>query len=465
METSHTIDKNLIRTITRIAVILGLLTATSIPGVYLYTATSYESDRIQGEANHAAVVVSGIISRNPAHWIYMNDRVEGALLPLRSGKSHSFRVVDGKGQTVFASADPPSSLAMTGIAPLYDSGVQVGMVEYTESTVHILLRSALTALIGIGLGIAMFVTLRNLPMHALRNSTKSLRNANAEILYLNADLEARIRERTQKVEAQARHLEQALKAQIEYNSMQREFVSTASHEFRTPLTIIDGAAQRVMRKLDRLDRDDILKSLGNIRGAVSRMIELLESVLSAAQIEEGEVRMEPQLFDLKDMLRLVRDRQQAIAPSHKIELDLQDLPETVPGDPRLLEQVFTNLFSNAVKYSPQKSQIDVVGTMEGDTVRLDVRDRGVGIPAADLPRMFQRFFRASTSIGTAGTGIGLNIVKKFVELHGGRVDVESLEGMGSTFTVWLPIVSAQERATRGGDGGASPGPCNTDAAA
>ena len=109
------------------------------------------------------------------------------------------------------------------------------------------------------------------------------------------------------------------------------------------------------------------------------------------------------------------------------------------ADHRLLDQVFTNLLSNAVKYSPDSPLIEVKGWNDEENALITVTDQGVGIPANDLPHMFGQFFRAKTSEGIKGTGIGLNVVKEFVEMHGGSVGVDSLEGEGSTFTVRIPI--------------------------
>jgi|GEM_PF-7101596 len=263
-----------------------------------------------------------------------------------------------------------------------------------------------------------------------------------------------IRRQYSELESKAVELEQALKAQVEYNDLHREFVAMASHEFRTPLTIIDGAAQSISRKVETLSKDKIRQRCGEIRQAVMRMTGLIESTLSAEQLELGKVRMEPQPIDLATLLTQVRDSQQRISPSYRLTLDLQDMPAEIEGDPRLLEQVFTNLLSNAVKYSPDGSEVKIIGFRDGDQAVVNVRDCGVGVSPDELPRLFQRYFRARTSMGVAGTGIGLHVVKHFVEMHGGMVGADSIEGAGSVFTVRLPIKLGGER-RRPADGQAS----------
>ena len=238
---------------------------------------------------------------------------------------------------------------------------------------------------------------------------------------------------------QAEHLAQALQKEQELNTLQREFVSLVSHEFRTPLTIIDSAAQRLVRSKDKMTAEDLATRTGKIRAAVRRMTGLIESTLNASRLDAGEIRMEPRPCDLKALVREVCARQAEISKFHDIRVDVDGLPEEIHADAGLLDQVFTNLLSNAVKYAPKDPRIEVKGWTDGRFAALSVRDHGVGIGADDLPRMFERFFRARTSAGITGTGIGLNLVKQLVEMHTGTTEVDSVEGQGSVFTVRLPI--------------------------
>ena len=258
-------------------------------------------------------------------------------------------------------------------------------------------------------------------------------------------------------EEQSKHrdsLEQALRTQEEYNRLQREFVAMASHEFRTPLAIIDLAAQQIARKADRYSPGELSARAGNIRDAVARMQQLMESTLHAEQLNAGQIRPEMAPFDLSALLTLVCERQTEISPSCGIRLDLRDLPEAFVGDRRLLDQVFTNLLSNAVKYSPDKASVLLAGRRSGEDLCISFSDEGVGIPADEMPRLFQLYFRARTAAGIAGTGIGLNLARELVELHGGRIEVTSREGQGSTFTVWLPV---RRRDAQPNDAPAAPG--------
>ena len=258
---------------------------------------------------------------------------------------------------------------------------------------------------------------------------------------------------SRKQQRQTERLAEALEREREYNLLQREFVAMASHEFRTPLTIIDGAAQRIERRADRQDPEGIKQKAQKIRHSVQRMITLVESVLSSAGLDAGKFKVNVQPCDLKDIVGTACRRQQEISSDHEIVADLAGLPEEIVGDPRLLDQVISNLLSNAVKYAPDSPRIDVVGRVEGREAIVSVTDRGVGIPEAEQARIFDRYFRASTSTGIAGTGIGLNLAAQTVELHGGHIELESEVGRGSTFRFSLPIrtLAGAEAGPAGGD--------------
>ena len=291
----------------------------------------------------------------------------------------------------------------------------------------------------------------------LKAHVRELDIAQAELRAHRDHLEELVDERTSEIEDQAAQLEYALRQEKAFNALQRKFVSMASHEFRTPLAIIDGSAQRIMRRIDRIDAADLAVRMDKIRAAVSRMLALIESTLSMSQLEAGKVTLDLQPLDLAAMVREICIRQQEISPRHRIHTALAELPPVV-GDFKRLDQVFTNLLSNAVKYAPDNPEIDVVVRQEYGGVTVAVSDQGRGIPAEELPQMFTRFFRASTSHGIAGTGIGLNLVHELVALHGGTVAVESTLGAGSTFTVRLPLAppaSLSSEVSRNIDDGAS----------
>ena len=239
--------------------------------------------------------------------------------------------------------------------------------------------------------------------------------------------------------AYIRELEAALNKQKELNELQRQFVSMASHEFRTPLAIIDATAQRLKKRADRMSSDDALSRIDKIRHAVARMTQLMESTLTAARLEDGRVAVDIRPCPIERIIHEACARHQDIAKNHVISCDTAGLPELIRADANALEQILTNLLSNAVKYAPQSPNVGVDAYCDHGDIVIEVTDHGIGIDADDLPNMFNRFFRAKTSAGIAGTGIGLNLVKTLAEMHGGTVAVASTKGVGSKFSVRLPI--------------------------
>ncbi|MEE8308360.1 MAG: HAMP domain-containing sensor histidine kinase, partial [Gammaproteobacteria bacterium] len=235
------------------------------------------------------------------------------------------------------------------------------------------------------------------------------------------------------------NLETALTKEKDLNELQRQFVSMASHELRTPLAIIDGSAQFLAYEAENITTDYLLSKTGRIRGAVKRMTQLMESTLSAARIQDGHIEIEINPCDIGNIVREVCERQQEIANKHSIACNLAKLPDTILADASSVEQMLANLLSNAVKYAPNAPEIAVVALRMGSCVVIAVRDRGIGIDEDDLGRIGERFFRARTSTGIAGTGIGLALTKVLIDMHGGSLNIESKKGEGSTFTISLPI--------------------------
>lgn len=252
-------------------------------------------------------------------------------------------------------------------------------------------------------------------------------------------LEALVAERTEELQHQAERLRQALDKEREFAGLQRQFVSMVSHEFRTPLAIVDGSAHSVLRQSKETLPERAVQRLTKIRRSVTRLTELMESVLAAARLEDGRIKFNPVNCSLQEIIAELFANYGELYPAHKILLDLDNTPEHIFADGKLLRQVFSNLLSNALKYSPDGGNVWIKGyRQEDESVIIEVRDEGVGIPLEEQAKLFERFFRASTSTGIAGTGIGLHLASHLVKMHKGMIDVESVEGHGTTFRVHLP---------------------------
>ncbi|EJT04822.1 integral membrane sensor signal transduction histidine kinase [Rhizobium sp. CCGE 510] len=273
----------------------------------------------------------------------------------------------------------------------------------------------------------------------LHRTSLTLLDSQAEITHHRSHLEEMVADRTAEIERQREELDRLLVHERQVNALQRQFVAMASHEFRTPLAIIDAAAQRLCRSTTNVSGDYVHEKAGVIRSAVVRMVDLMESILASGRLETGQITLKRSDGDLKALLVACCDRQRHLSRSHVFHLDVESMPDLLTFDRSAMEQVFTNLISNAVKYSPNAPNIYVRAGVEEKMVEIAIADSGIGMDADDLPKLFQPYYRARSATGIAGTGIGLNVVKQVVELHGGTVEVTSELGKGTTFTILLPI--------------------------
>jgi signal transduction histidine kinase len=232
---------------------------------------------------------------------------------------------------------------------------------------------------------------------------------------------------------QASMLEEKLEHERELMDVQRNFISMASHEFRTPLNIIDGHAQRLAKT------DNVAERAGKIRSAVKQMTGLIDNLINAARLFESnpELYFHPASIDLAALLREVCSQHREIISGTQIVETFDAEPLEMSGDPKLLAQMFGNLLSNAIKYSPSVGIIEVGAVRDSSHIMVTVRDHGIGIPQKDIEDIFERYSRGSNVSDISGTGIGLHLVKMIVKLHGGSITVESAEGKGAIFTVHL----------------------------
>jgi two-component system OmpR family sensor kinase len=247
---------------------------------------------------------------------------------------------------------------------------------------------------------------------------------------------------------QAAMLEEQLGEEQRLAQQQRNFVSMASHEFRTPMTIIDGHARRLVKMKDSMKPDELGERAGKIRSAVLRMTHLIDNLLNSSRLIDGGVGhyFHPAEMDMAALLQDVCQLYREMAPAAQIVERIGAVPMPMVGDPKLLSQAFSNLLSNAIKYSPGGGAIAVEAALGADEVTVTIADHGIGIPAADFDRLFERYRRGSNVSGIVGTGVGLYLVKMAVDMHHGLVEVDSKEDEGSRFTVRLPVEPAVQRA-------------------
>lgn len=237
-------------------------------------------------------------------------------------------------------------------------------------------------------------------------------------------------------------LQNALAKERELSQLKSEFVSLVSHEFRTPLEIILSSADNLRRYHDRLEPEKREQLLQTIHKSVRRMSGMMEEVLVLGRLETDRMTFNPVAFDLRVFCQRVCDEiESATNRRCPIRLAMDGVRGDATGDESVLRHVFANLLANAVKYSPEGSEVNFTVARDGEAVVCRIVDRGCGIPPADQKRLFQAFHRGSNVGQIPGTGLGLLIVQRCVALHGGGVHFESAEGQGTTFTVSLPLFS------------------------
>lgn len=227
--------------------------------------------------------------------------------------------------------------------------------------------------------------------------------------------------------------------EVLFTSQQR-FLADVSHELRTPLTVIKGNVD-LMRRMKQLDPE----SLDSIDQEAGRLTRLVGGLLMLAQAESGNLPLSFRRVELDLLIAEVFQEMHIIAGG-AVRVHLSEIDQlVVNGDRDRLKQVLINLIANAIQYTPRGGDVFISLSKVGDMARIICRDTGPGIPAEDLPHIFERFYRAekSRTRGKAtGFGLGLSITKWIVEHHNGRIEVDSKEGQGTTFAIWLPLIDS-----------------------
>jgi len=219
-----------------------------------------------------------------------------------------------------------------------------------------------------------------------------------------------------------------------------EFVASVSHELRSPLTSIRGYSELLQ---DEGLTEEQQKFLAVIESNSDRLLHLVEDLLLMTQIQSGGMDLQLRPIALDEVVDRATEAARPAAADREIEVEVAIEPNmTTKGDPRRLGQALDNLVSNAIKYTPVGGHVAITMSHTPDSATIAITDTGIGIPEADRDRMFDRFFRASNAVrsSVAGTGLGLAITRGIVEAHGGTISFDSVESVGSTFSVTLPRV-------------------------
>jgi two-component system, OmpR family, sensor histidine kinase KdpD len=232
-----------------------------------------------------------------------------------------------------------------------------------------------------------------------------------------------------------------LSAQTE--SMRSALLSAVSHDLRTPLAIIKGAASTLNESSDALSRDEKEGLLTSITEESDRLERLVGNLLEMTRLESKSLKPRREWLPVEELLSSALSRLEDALEGRAVSVQTPASLPLIHADPVLLEQVLINLVENAAKYSPKGTSIELAAQVDGQELVLEVKDRGPGIPSGAEEKIFEKFFRAPQSSGTPGAGLGLAICKGIVEVHGGTIRVAAREGGGSSFRLRLPIPAEQ----------------------
>lgn len=289
------------------------------------------------------------------------------------------------------------------------------------------------------------ITIRKHNEQIILENSHSLEKLSKELSMLNEDLEKKIESRTkdlrmamEDLEASRAELKEALSKEKELNEIKSRFVSMASHEFRTPLSAVLSSASLIERYAQEADQTKREKHIQRIKESVRHLNSILEDFLSLGKLEEHKISVVKTEENIPELLKQIMEEVEVLKKEgQRFILDC-NARETGFTDKNLLRGIITNLVSNAIKFSGNEGQIRLSCRDENKQLVVEVSDNGMGIPPEDMNNLFSSFFRSKNANNIQGTGLGLHIVKRYVELLGGNIQINSQLNQGTTVTVTLP---------------------------
>jgi PAS domain S-box-containing protein len=272
------------------------------------------------------------------------------------------------------------------------------------------------------------------------------KQAEEKLKNYSSELEKQVRNRTlileeaiQELEKTKKDLHDSLEKEKELGELKSRFVSMASHEFRTPLATILSSLSLVTKYGEMDDKEKQQKHISRIKTSINNLTDILNDFLSASKLEEGRVENNPVELDVKQFVSATISEMQTLVKDGQRILYNHIGDEKFSLDPKHFKNILFNLVSNAIKFSGEGKPINVTTERKNDFLVLSVKDEGIGISAADQEHLFERFFRGHNASYIQGTGLGLNIVAKYVEVLNGHIEFTSEENKGTTFTLTFKL--------------------------
>ncbi len=289
------------------------------------------------------------------------------------------------------------------------------------------------------------ITSRKKSEQELLDQKTQLERVSEDLRKLNTELEVKVDQRTvilrealQELEKSQAELNEALNKEKELNEIKSRFVSMASHEFRTPLSTVLSSAALISKYKELNEGEKMDKHIKRIKDSVKHLNELLEDFLSLGKLEEGKIKPKVEQFDLKEHIEeLVEEMRSVVKQQQIIHLSYEG-EALFTSDKGLIKNILINLISNAIKFSPENGQIWLNICNEPGKLGLTVKDEGIGISKEDQQHLFSSFYRAKNVVNIEGTGLGLHIVKRYVELLLGTLELQSEINRGTIISIVLP---------------------------
>lgn len=286
-----------------------------------------------------------------------------------------------------------------------------------------------------------------------KKAEEALKRSEEQLIVYAAELEKKVQVRTEALNQTIAKLEdevverkkaeeeakKSLERERELNELKSKFVSIASHEFRTPLSTVMSSAALIQQYKDRNELDKVNKHVSRIKSSVNHLTAILNDFLSLDKLEEGKIEVTHETINVPEFLDEIKEEMiSTLKEGQRLDIQCNVEEEKIVSDARVLRHILFNLISNASKYSNAGKPIFIICSSNDSKVIFAVRDEGIGISKEDQKHMFERFFRASNAGQIQGTGLGLNIVKRYVDLLQGKIEFKSEYDKGSTFTVTIP---------------------------
>jgi len=286
-----------------------------------------------------------------------------------------------------------------------------------------------------------------------KKTEEALKRSEEQLIVYAAELENKVHLRTEALNQSITKLEnevkerkkaeeeakKSLEKERELNDLKSKFVSIASHEFRTPLSAVLSSTSLIQQYKNRGDFDKMDKHINRVKSSVNHLTNILNDFLSLGKLEEGRVEVNRETIRLREFLEeIVEEVKASLKENQEVEIKYTSRISEVMTDPRILRGIMFNLLSNASKYSDPGKKILIFCESKNSFIWFHIKDEGIGISAEDQKHLFERFYRASNAGNEQGTGLGLNIVKRYVELIDGAISFTSEYEKGSTFTISIP---------------------------